>query len=227
VKKTKVVACLSKKKMDAAILLSSDDDEAAPRMGMCAHCGMVSKPHSCPIPNSKMMRLPARKRERAPADETSASKRSKPDAAVQEDGEAGVLPAPPLHASPAVMQSAHALLATLLSEHGSLQTLANKHQVDTVHCPPRLGRRIVSGREGVVSHQAEIASLCIEQTLVSRHLADHASLWERVVHACDRLETRRVWDVVIVHGGGLSARVSNHRFAVLKPRIRVRATVVV
>ena len=37
-------------------IVLSDDEEAAPRTGLCIHCGQVSKPHACPHGTVKIMK---------------------------------------------------------------------------------------------------------------------------------------------------------------------------
>ena len=38
------------------IVLSDDEEDAAPRTGLCIHCGQVSKPHACPHGTVKIMK---------------------------------------------------------------------------------------------------------------------------------------------------------------------------
>ena len=38
------------------IVLSDDEEDAAPRTGLCIHCGQVSKPHACPHGAVKIMK---------------------------------------------------------------------------------------------------------------------------------------------------------------------------
>ena len=124
-------------------IVLSDDEEAAPRTGLCIHCGQVSKPHACPHGTVKIMK-PLSKSKCHPAKKqrtSAAAAEAKMHAALfgsdSEDDEDDAPRPPPPTPAPAMPStsastggSAHNMLSTLLSEHSQQQSKIAQQQLD-------------------------------------------------------------------------------------------------